>query len=373
MGRYQMISGKIPHAKKVVVYGLEGVGKTTFASRFPDASFIDTEGSTKGHDVKRLPTPSSWTMLLDEVLDVIQSRNCKTLVIDTIDWAEKMCIQHICILQNWKGIEDPGYGAGYRYVYEEFGKLLNLLEDVIQAGIHVVLTGHAIINKFEQPDEMGAYDRYQLKLIDSKKTSISAMVKEWSDLLLFANYQTYVVQNKDKKVKGTGGQRRIMYTTHTAAWDAKNRDNLPDMLDFDFNQIAHLFSTSMQGVQEDKQTLSVSNIDTSMNLTDGMDKESPTFIESDVTKKTSLLSENETVNKIVIDWNTPEYQCIPGPLLDIMKANNIKEESIRKASSKYFPIDTPIANYPVDYIEHIMECKEEFIKIAKTQQDEFPF
>lgn len=50
------------------------------------------------------------------------------------------------------------------------GRFLNLLQDVIDvAYINVVLTAHAIIRKFEQPNEMGAYDRYELKL--GKKTT----------------------------------------------------------------------------------------------------------------------------------------------------------------------------------------------------------
>ena len=217
MGKYEISSGKIPHAKKIVVYGIEGVGKSTFASQFPDPLFIDTEGSTKELNVRRMPAPSSWNMLLDEVMDVAHSKNCKTLVIDTADWAEKMCITYICDTHRWNGIEDPGYGNGYRYVFEAFGHLLNNLENVVNQGINVVLNCHAIIKKFEQPDEMGSYDRYQLKLIDSPKTSIANMVKEWADLVLFANYQTFVVQTKDKKSKGQGGQKRIMYTTHTAS------------------------------------------------------------------------------------------------------------------------------------------------------------
>src|SRR5699024_369983 len=93
----------------------------------------------------------------------------ETLVIDSIDWAEMECTQNVCAQYNKKGIEDFGYGQGYIYVKEEFGRFLNKLSDVIEAGINVVLTAHSQIVKFEQPDEMGAYDRYQLKL--GKKTS----------------------------------------------------------------------------------------------------------------------------------------------------------------------------------------------------------
>ena len=89
----QITKGRISGAKKVLVYGPEGIGKTTFASHFPDPVFIDTEGSTKELDVARLSSPSSWTMLKEEVRYVIQNPAvCKTLVIDTADWAEKLAV-----------------------------------------------------------------------------------------------------------------------------------------------------------------------------------------------------------------------------------------------------------------------------------------
>ena len=92
----EIIKGKIPCAKKVLVYGPEGIGKSTFASRFPDPLFIDTEGSTKEMDVSRTPTPSSWTMLFEQLTYVKQHPDiCRTLVIDTLDWAEQMCVEHI--------------------------------------------------------------------------------------------------------------------------------------------------------------------------------------------------------------------------------------------------------------------------------------
>ena len=233
----KITKGKIRTAIKVVVYGQEGVGKSTFASRFPDPVFIDTEGSTKQLDVARFDPPTSWEMLLSQVDYIKQNpAEFRTLVIDTADWAEKLCIKKVCSKAKKDGIEDFGYGKGYVYVMEEFGKLLNKLEEVINAGVNVVVTAHAQMRKVEQPDEMGSYDRWELKL--SKQCS--PMLKEWADLLLFANYKTMVVETGNKKYKGQGGQQRIMYTTHTASWDAKNRFSLPDVLPFDYAQIEQI-------------------------------------------------------------------------------------------------------------------------------------
>lgn len=195
----EITKGKIQKAKKVVIYGPEGIGKSTFAARFPGAVFIDTEGSTNDMDVARLPRPTSWNMLFDEIEYIKTHTNeCRTLVIDTVDWAELLCVEHICAVHNKKGIEDFGYGNGYVYTKEEFGRFLNKLSDLIEIGINVVLTAHAQLRKFEQPDELGAYDRWELKLGKKTQSQTSPLVKEWADMLLFANYKTFSIAVKVK-------------------------------------------------------------------------------------------------------------------------------------------------------------------------------
>lgn len=98
--------GKIPSPLKVVLYGVEGIGKSTFASQFPAPLFIDTEGSTKNLDIARFDKPTSWQMLLQEVRYVVQNPNCcKTLVIDTADWAEQLEIADLCARKNGQGLK----------------------------------------------------------------------------------------------------------------------------------------------------------------------------------------------------------------------------------------------------------------------------
>lgn len=355
MGRYEIKSGKIPHARKVLVYGPEGVGKSTFASHFPDPLFIDTEGSTRNLDVRRMPTPTSWPMLLDEIVSVTQERPCKTLIIDTLDWAERMCSWDLCQSKGWQGIEDAGYGKGYTYLAERFGQLFNRLEDVIQVGINVVVTAHAKITKFEQPDEMGTYDRWELKL--EKKTA--PMAKEWADMILFANYQTIVIKNKDGKSKGQGGQKRVMYTTHTATWDAKNRDNLPDRLDFDFNQIANLFKTTpiQETVQPvEKDPLPYEKIKP-IDIQDGMDQDPPRIVDP------------EDIPKDI--YQGPQYQGIPQALIDLMRPKMVKEDMIRKAVAArgYFPENMPIKDYPIDFINGVLiGAWDQVYQMIKDQQ-----
>ena len=183
--------------------------------------------------------PTSWTMLKSQ-LEYIKSNPtvCKTVVIDTIDWAEQLCIDDICSKYGKKGIEDFGYGNGYVYEKEEFGMILTV-EDLIDRGINVVLTAHAQLRKFSQPDEIGEYDRWELKLGKKTASQISPLVKEWADMVLFANYKTVAVAtDKDgRKYKAQGGGR-VMYTLHHPCWDAKNRHGLPEEMDFSYAGIA---------------------------------------------------------------------------------------------------------------------------------------
>ena len=67
MSKYSVTTGVQPSPVKTVLYGPEGIGKSTFASHFPEPVFIDTEGGTKRLNVARLPQPTSWAMLLDKL------------------------------------------------------------------------------------------------------------------------------------------------------------------------------------------------------------------------------------------------------------------------------------------------------------------
>ena len=87
-----------------------------------------------------------------------------------------------------------------------------------------------------RPDDTGSYDHWEMKLPGSKNNSLGALLKEWADLLLFADYKVIIRQGADGKGKAAGGQRR-MRATHTPFADAKNRFGLADILDFDFKKI----------------------------------------------------------------------------------------------------------------------------------------
>lgn len=326
----QITKGKRARAQKVVVYGPEGVGKSTFAAQFPETLFIDTEGSTDNMDISRLDKPSSYTMLKTEIAWLKANPTaCKTLVIDTIDWAESLIVDDICALHQKKGIEDFGYGNGYVYVKEELGRFLNSLSELVDLGINIVLTAHAQIRKFEQPDEMGSYDRWELKLGKKTSSQTAPLVKEWADMVLFANYKTVVMTADNKKKKATGGQR-VLYTQHHPAWDAKNRHGLPEKMPFDYAGIAHIFNQAQpQPTPQPQQTVPEPTSQAPESLTQPAPERQP--------------------------YQEPNL-ALPQALRDLMIQNQVTELEVQKAVAQkgYYPEDTPVIMYDPGFIDGVL-------------------
>lgn len=318
---FPITDGYIATGQKVVLYGPEGIGKTLLASRFPNPVFIDTEGSTRSYHVARFPTPSSWEMLKQEAEYALTRPNgLKTLVIDTADWAEKMCNRSICQSHGKNGIEDFGYGKGYTYAAEEFGRLLDILDRVAASGIHVVFTAHAILRKVELPDDMGAYDKWELKC--SKQ--LSPILKEWADMVLFLNYKTFIVQNEAGKGKAQGGQR-MMYTNHRPHYDAKNRFCLPDELPLDYKELSHIFDHDYSKVAGYHAP--------------------PEYVSSEPAQAGPPAPE--------VSPARPAEPGIHPALADLMTASHVQPDELQRVVGEkgYFPSDMPVEQYPQDFVE----------------------
>lgn len=379
MAKYMVTSGTIPAPVKVVLYGPEGIGKSTFASRFPDPVFIDTEGGTKRLNVARLPAPTSWQMLLDEVAEVARDNvPCGTLVIDTADWAERLCIETVCARFKVKGIEDFGYGKGYTYAKEEFARLLDALGDVLAAGKHVVVTAHAQISRFEQPDAVGSYDRWTMKT--SKQ--VAPLLREWCDMLLFANYKTVVEKSgagANAKNKASGG-KRVLYTTHNPCWDAKNRFGLADEVPFEFASIAACITPANPTPGQMPAPSASPNAATAAPARTSTAKgtapapapaERPVMVEDDPPAPTLQQMAAEAQPKIAAELDALGY---PAALRDLMVPNNIDDQMLRHAVFQRgcYPEAMPVAQYVPELVANIVGKWPQWLDFIKENSD-IPF
>ena len=353
---FEINTGVVKTPLKVIIYGAEGVGKTTLASKFPKPLFIDAENGSGALNVARYPYPTSWQMLMSEVQEFLNNpQGYKTLVIDSIDWAEAKAIEMICAGMKVNGIEDIGWSKGYTYLNEEMGRLLNLLTEVINRGVNVVLIAHMVIRTITKPEETGSYDRYELKLKQAKNGNNCQLVKEWADLILFCNYREFLVADKTTgKKKATGGKERIMYTEHAATWDAKNRFGLPEVLPLDFEPIAHLFSDNyeVKATEQIKEQPAVNTI-TATQQTEPA--------EQPKTEVNNWTTNTDTHLSIDSTWKPTPYTAeeeaimaeLPKALTDLMKSKQVHPSEIQRAVSikGYFTKDTPIKNYDPEFIQ----------------------
>ena len=324
MAQFNVISGVQRTAIKTLIYGPEGIGKSTLAAMWPNPIFIDLEGGTNQLPVVRLETPSSWSMLRAE-LTAIKNREvpCSTVVIDTMDAAERMCAEYIMARDGKKSIEEWGYGKGYTILQEEFGRLLDYLTDIAASGINVVVLGHSTMRKFERPDESGAYDRFELKLTKQ----VSPMVKEWADMVLFCDYKTYVETNKSGKAKATGGAR-VIRTTHAPTWDAKNRFGLSDELPLKLGEMPVQLGEVIPDM----------------------------VAEQTAAAPAAPVQAEPTTTPTTAEYIAPNYPERMKKLVDLMVANKVTDAELREAVGKTgnFPAECAPADYPEGFADYLV-------------------
>jgi len=216
--------------------GVEGVGKSSAGAKMPKPIFLCGESGLVGPQFAETPsyTPHSWEDVLD-FLDYLatEAHGYRSIVVDTVDWLEPILYAYICQRDGKSGVEDYGFGKGYVIACDEFRRFLSKLESVNKAGMSVLALTHCHVKPFQNPVGEN-YDRYEPKLAKQ----ISGLLKEWADAILFARFEVFAVKGRNEnKAKGFGGENRVVHTTHSAGWDAKNRYGLPDVMPLDMELI----------------------------------------------------------------------------------------------------------------------------------------
>lgn len=244
----QMQSGVKRGPLKTMLYGAEGVGKSTFCAA-PGVAWICAEDGVKHLNIERLPTPETWGDLLAQVRAYIdEPHNFWGLVVDSVDWCEMLAIEFIARRENKTFAAIP-YGKGPVMLNELMVEFLKLLDQLVKTrGLDIYLIAHAQIVQFDDPSGE-SYSRWSPAL--NKK--VLPPFKEWVDCLLFAQSDSYITTVgggfKERKIaKGNGS--RVMYLEHCPTHDAKNRFNLPQQMPLDHNAYR-------QGIENFYQSLGV--------------------------------------------------------------------------------------------------------------------
>lgn len=216
---------------RICIYGPPGVGKTSFCAAAPNPVFILTEDGLGDLDVTTFPLAKAYSEVTEALNVILKSdHDYKTLVIDSMDWLEPLIWDQVCLDKKVESIEDLKYGVGYVEACAMLRRLMMLIDRIrVERGMIIITTAHSQIKKIDDPMQP-SFDAYGLKL----NKRCSAILEEFSDVILFVNYQTTVMKEDagfgSKRSRAVGNGERIMYAQGTPAFTAKNRYNLPATL-----------------------------------------------------------------------------------------------------------------------------------------------
>lgn len=234
--------GKAIHAPRIFLYSSHGIGKSTFAASAPDPIFICTEDGLGSIDTSSFPLAKSSADVMAAIQTLYtQSHEYKTVVLDSADWLENILQKEI---ETRYDAKDLAYGKGALILADRWREVLEGLNALRNdKNMMVIIIGHCEIKRFDSP-EVEPYDRYQPKL----QARASALVQEWADAVLFANYRTMVQKDDvgfNKQVsRGITTGERLLYTQETPAYLAKNRYGMPPSLPLDWNAFAAALSSA---------------------------------------------------------------------------------------------------------------------------------
>lgn len=228
--------GKKLRARRVLIYGENGVGKSSIAARFPNPLFLNIEDGIGDLDVDSTDVIKSVTEFTGCLIEAA-NLDYETIVVDTIDWLEKLIFEEVAQQAGKKTIEDIGFGKGYQAVEKKWKDLFDGFTYLWNQGRHIVFTCHEHLEKFSNPE--GDSYNFWTPALHAKG---SGCVAEWCDEVLFVRYKTNTIQKDEgfsaKRAIAIGGKERVIVCNKTATVEAKNRLGMPDEIPLSFDAIA---------------------------------------------------------------------------------------------------------------------------------------
>lgn len=233
----QIRTGPRHSPPRLMIYGIEGIGKSTIAAQAPRPIFVPTEDGLDQIDCNSFPLAKAFAEVESALHALIsEEHDYQTVVIDSADWLERLVWDALCEQYGAASIEkvDGGYARGYTHALTHWRRVLDGLDTLRnQRGMCVILLAHAKVEKFEDP-EHSAYDRYSPRL----HKHVNALVTEWADGVLFATRKIITKTEdggfgRDRTIAaglGQDGGERVLRTVGSPSCVAKNRYSLPPEL-----------------------------------------------------------------------------------------------------------------------------------------------
>ena len=251
--------GRASKPPRILCYGVEGIGKSTFGAQAPKPIFIQTEDGLDEINCDRFPLAATYddvVSALGELRD--EKHDYETVVIDSLDWLERLVWDKLCLQHGVTSIEkvDGGYARGYTHALTCWREVIDHFNEIRNTrGMIVLLIAHSKVERFEDP-ESSPYDRYSPRLHKHAK----ALVSEWCDAVLFATRKIRTQSedagfNRKRTIAhaiGKDGGERILRCVGGPSCVAKNRYGIVEELPLSWAAfIEALSSNQQQGAKQD--------------------------------------------------------------------------------------------------------------------------
>ncbi|WP_013626570.1 ATP-binding protein [Rubinisphaera brasiliensis] len=229
--------------RRILLYGVDGIGKSTFGAEAPKPIFINVEKGLDDIDAHAFPRAESYQDVMKQTYALAtEEHDFQTLVVDTADWFERFIVHYICEKTGANSINDPyndevNFNKGIDLVLDWWEKWIDLADKCQEErGMNIILLAHCHTPKFKDPTT-DSYHRYEPKL--SKASS--ERLREWVHEVLFATYEVFTEEKdegfKQKRNVGHGSGRRVLKTVRAPSHEAKNRlAGMPDEIELKFSE-----------------------------------------------------------------------------------------------------------------------------------------
>lgn len=249
-----IIRGVVHKPPRIFLYGIHGIGKSTFAAAAPNPIFIPTEDGASEIDVAKFPVARSRADVLTNLRALYrQPHDFQTVVIDSADWLEDFI--HLELKASYSD-KELSFGKDSIKAADAVNEVLLALNHLRERrNMSVVIVAHSEIRRFDSP-LTEPYDRYQPKL----QARFSALLQEWADAVLFTTFDVVVKKedagfNKEVRRGISTGERKV-YAEERPAFYAKNRYGMPVEMTLDWQKVAqHIpFFAAQEGAAAKPET-----------------------------------------------------------------------------------------------------------------------